>query len=68
MLETQNCFGTNALETQNMSDEEADAWGEWTALGKSQQAPLQSQPRASDEQNQTAKKDHTELLGGCEFS
>ena len=42
MLETQNCFGTNALETQNMSDEEDDTWGEWTALGKSQQAPLQA--------------------------
>ena len=42
MLETQNCFGTNALETQNMSDEEDDTWGEWTALGKSQQAPLQT--------------------------
>ena len=42
MLETQNCLGTNALETQNMSDEEDDTWGEWTALGKSQQAPLQA--------------------------
>ena len=42
MLETQNCFGTNAVETQNMSDEEDDTWGEWTALGKSQQAPLQA--------------------------
>ena len=30
------------LETQNMSDEEDDTWGEWTALGKSQQAPLQT--------------------------
>ena len=42
MLETQNCSGTNALETQNMSDEEDDTWGEWTALGKSQQALLQA--------------------------
>ena len=25
-----------------MSDEEDDTWGEWTALGKSQQAPLQA--------------------------
>ena len=25
-----------------MSDEEDDTWGEWTALGKSQQAPLQT--------------------------
>ena len=27
---------------QNMSDEEDDTWGKWTAQGKSQQAPLQA--------------------------
>ena len=42
ILETQNCFGANALETQNMSDEEDDTWGEWTAQGKLQQAPSQA--------------------------
>ena len=27
---------------QNVSDEEDDTWGDWTAQGKSQQAPLQA--------------------------